>query len=234
MGDTRYDQVAYRLKNLRPIKVLKPVGTPCLIAGSTWSEDEAVLLEALEDLLKSNQLKLVLVPHEPAPEHIKEISQRLERKGLTFQIWSETQTFNSQVLLVDQVGVLAELYTWGTWAFIGGSFRKSVHSVMEALGANCVTFVGPKHLNNREALQFKDLDVYKDWPGLFVVTDARALKAELERQLASPEETQHYREALRREFESRLGATLKLTAAVAPSRPADGSHRTRAKDDSPL
>jgi 3-deoxy-D-manno-octulosonic-acid transferase len=58
---------------------------------------------------------------------------------------------------VDQTGILAELYTQAQFAFVGGSFKKTVHSVMEPLAAGCVTFVGPKHQNNREALAIKNV-----------------------------------------------------------------------------
>lgn len=43
----------------------------------------------------------------------------------------------------------------GRLAFVGGSFRKTVHSVMEPLAAGCVCFFGPLHVNNREAIDFQ-------------------------------------------------------------------------------
>ena len=63
--------------------------------------------------------------------------------------------FRSHVLIIDQIGILADLYKWADWALIGGSFKGKVHSVMEALSQGCYTFVGPFHGNNREALEFK-------------------------------------------------------------------------------
>ena len=60
-------------------------------------------------------------------------------------------------MIVDQIGILAELYTWGQAAFVGGSFRKQVHSVMEPLACGIPVAVGPFHQNNREALEFQQV-----------------------------------------------------------------------------
>ncbi|MBY0383898.1 hypothetical protein K2X05_01965, partial [bacterium] len=56
-----------------------------------------------------------------------------------------------------KVGFLAELYKQSDFSFIGGSFRKQVHSVMESLACGCLTFVGPFYHNNREAIDFSQL-----------------------------------------------------------------------------
>ena len=61
-------------------------------------------------------------------------------------------------------------------AFIGGSFRKTVHSVMEALGAGLKTFVGPKHKNNREAIEFQSVRA-----AVTVVHDAEEFRRAVEK-----------------------------------------------------
>lgn len=157
IGDTRYDQVTYRLKNPKPLKeALRPKGLT-VVAGSTWRQDEIVLLNAMAEALKAQKLSLVLAPHEPTPSHMEELKVRLQNLGLSYTIYSEAEVFDKHVLLIDKVGILADLYAWGHCAFVGGSFRKSVHSVMEPLAAGLWTWVGPYHHNNREALEFKNL-----------------------------------------------------------------------------
>lgn len=156
LGDTRFDQVLDRLKNPRPLKdKLKPT-LPALVAGSTWPEDEAQLLPKLAPLIQSGQLQLILAPHEPTATHLKNLESLIQSLGLKSERYSQTKAWQ-QVLIVDQVGILAELYTWGKVAFVGGSFRSSVHSVMEPLGAGLITLVGPFHQNNREAIEFSQI-----------------------------------------------------------------------------
>src|SRR5690606_3292113 len=79
------------------------------------------------------------------------------KQGLKYALYSSaTKWQDEDVLLIDQVGILAEIYTWGNLAFVGGSFRTQVHSVMEPLAASLPVIVGPHHHNNREALTFKN------------------------------------------------------------------------------
>ncbi|MCC7405677.1 MAG: hypothetical protein IT288_14860 [Bdellovibrionales bacterium] len=157
-GDTRYDQVLYRLSHRKVLKEnLKPhQRLQTLVAGSTWPEDEAALLKVVAPFLKEKRLQMILAPHEPTPGHLRPLTDQLTKLGVPLRIYSEATEFNlGEVLIVDQVGILADLYSWGSMAFVGGSFRGSVHSVMEPLGSGAVTLVGPHHYNNREAMEFK-------------------------------------------------------------------------------
>ena len=222
LGDTRYDQVAHRLQNPKAIAAeLHPSDeTPVFVAGSTWAEDEAVLLPALAEHLRAGRLKLVLVPHEPTPSHIAALKNQLAKLDIRFSLFSAKKNWDaSAVLLVDQVGFLAELYLWGDIAFVGGSFRKSVHSVMEALGAGCYTFVGPLHTNNREAIEFAALkfgDSHLDaGSGVEVVRDSVGLAAKVDRLLANQNVLETHRTAQLTEFGRRLGASKVLALRVA-------------------
>ncbi len=156
-GDTRFDQVFFRLENPKPLKTsLCP--TPedfVFVAGSTWPEDEDVILPALQKT-KAFKIKTILAPHETTPEHMTSLQEKLALHELKWVRYSEAETWGDcDVLLIDQVGILAELYTWADVAFIGGSFKKQVHSVMEALAAGLPVLVGPHHRNNREALYYQ-------------------------------------------------------------------------------
>lgn len=168
-GDTRYDQVQNRVGSPKPTKrqLFDHLNTGffTLVAGSTWHEDEAALLEAMdrlrETLAHERGLELiwVFVPHEPTAEHVENMLLSLIQRGLKPVRYSDAEAALSPdtPLVVDCVGILAELYLYADFAFVGGSFRKSVHSVMEPLAAGCVTFVGPLYHNNREAEEFAKL-----------------------------------------------------------------------------
>ena len=157
-GDTRYDQCFFRLKNPKTLKPLNNFNQPIFVAGSTWPSDEKVLLPFFKKF--SPCISFVIAPHEPNTESLDLLTKRLQERGLEWQLYSKTNSWDPGVVLViDELGILADLYAWGHFAFIGGSMRRKVHSVMEALVHGLLTFVGPNHFGNREALHFKEQKV---------------------------------------------------------------------------
>lgn len=160
LGDTRFDQTLFRLQN-SPTSPL-PNYKKLIVAGSTWPEDDQVLLQAVLRL-KDQSWKWIWVPHEISGSQIENLKIQFERMRVKFQLFSELKDLKSwselDILLVDQVGILATLYPLARVSFVGGSFKKQVHSVMEPLAAGSPVLVGPFHSNNREALEFKT----KDW-----------------------------------------------------------------------
>ncbi len=155
-GDTRFDQVLYRIQNPNPVRMeLKPSAQEKIwVMGSTWPEDEKALLPAIQRWIEKGH-RCILAPHEIDAAHLNQIKSLLDSKKITYDLYSSAPAWKSAVLLVDQVGCLQELYLWGTVAFVGGSFKEKVHSVMEPLATGIPVMVGPHHHNNREALQFQ-------------------------------------------------------------------------------
>lgn len=161
-GDTRYEQVYRRAVAVEPDAEFFPgqgsLKRPILIAGSTYTEDERVVLPAYQ-LLPENapgdSPHLILVPHEPTPERIKEIRGHLIRERLAHLCFSEltpaVDLSAVDVLIVDTVGLLAKLYRLADIAFVGGSFRGSVHNVMEPAAMAKPVIFGPTIQNAHEA-----------------------------------------------------------------------------------
>ena len=162
-GDTRYEQVYRRAIAVEPDTEFIPgqetlIKRPILIAGSTYTEDERVLLPAYQLLRENapeNYPHLILVPHEPTPERIKEIRAHLVRERLEHLCFSEltpgVDLSAVDVLIVDTVGLLAKLYALADIAFVGGSFRGSVHNVMEPAAMAKPVIFGPRIQNAHEA-----------------------------------------------------------------------------------
>lgn len=201
-GDTRYDQVVYRLSESLSLDL--PSTEKVLIAGSTWQEDEKVLAPAFEYLKKHNW-RFILVPHEVDTKHINKLTSLLHRRSIRFSLLSNGlanfKWKENDLLLVDKVGLLASLYSFAQIAFIGGSFRRQVHSVMEALATNSPVVLGPYFQNNREAIEFENLGYVRS-----VLNFEEFIKSVefFEKNLAQ------IKPQLKKEFQNRLGVTEKL------------------------
>jgi 3-deoxy-D-manno-octulosonic-acid transferase len=182
IGDTRYDQVIYRKNQPYTYKkeafesiVTTEKAALTLIAGSTWAADQVILIPALAPFLIEGSLKLIIAPHEPTPKNLIELEELLKNNKLSFNRYSDASTFSNSVMVIDKVGLLAELYSLGDLAFVGGSFKSKVHSVMEPLAFGLPTFVGPHYENNREATEFKDMNLFEDLHAIEVVENKMQL-----------------------------------------------------------
>jgi len=160
-GDTRYDSVAERAARLdktrEPLARLAATSADAftIVAGSTWPSDEAVLLPAFADLL--HQLptaRLLLAPHEPNPDHLAGIAERLRHLKLPrpVRLSQLEHAKPGPVIVVDRVGILADLYALGDAAFVGGGFhRAGLHSVLEPAVFGVPTVFGPHWRMSRDA-----------------------------------------------------------------------------------
>jgi 3-deoxy-D-manno-octulosonic-acid transferase len=179
-GDTRYDQVFHRLENPRKkIKFSMSSAKPLFVMGSTWPEDEEMLIPALSTWLKTG--RAILVPHEIDPGHIEKICAQLSQAQMSFEIYSEARSWTSSVLIVNEFGLLQEFYKYCQVAFVGGSFKAKVHSVMEALCLNRPVIVGPFFRNNREAMEMSQLLLENKYPAVWVADSSEDIKDKLEK-----------------------------------------------------
>ncbi len=162
-GDTRFDQVIQRIEksDVKPPGITTTGDNDFIIAGSTWPEDEKVVIPGFGMLLKDYpELRLILAPHEPTEKRISEIKAVLGDQGIDYHLLSsidQKSSDTSSVIIADGVGYLAELYRYGSLAYIGGSFTTGVHNVMEPSIFSLPTLFGPRINNSFEALKLVSL-----------------------------------------------------------------------------
>lgn len=162
-GDTRFDQVFYRLSQDPKLKI--NTQSKIFICGSTWPEDEDVLFNCIQQLVKE-KYKIILSPHEVSSSNIRKFENIFVEMNLTCQKLSEEQdllniNFNSDIFIIDKIGFLADAYRYSVIAFVGGSFKEKIHSVMEPLCCGLPVITGPYFHNNPEAVKYQNRYV---WP----------------------------------------------------------------------
>jgi 3-deoxy-D-manno-octulosonic-acid transferase len=155
-GDTRFDQVWARAAAVdRASPLLAPLRStrPTLVAGSTWRADERELLPALAELRRARpELRTIIAPHEPTAEHLEPIEKWAAGAGARLARLGSPDAPTADIVLVDRVGVLGELYALADVAFVGGAFHAAgIHSVLEPAAYGIPVLFGPRHANSREA-----------------------------------------------------------------------------------
>ncbi len=166
-GDTRYDSAADRaarfdpgLEHVRRLGPIAATDTFTIVAGSTWPPDEAVVLPAFAMLAgELPGARLVIAPHEPDPAHLSGIARSVAALGLPAPVRLSRLEPGavSRVILVDRVGVLADLYGAADAAYVGGGYhRAGLHSVLEPAAFGVPVTVGPAWSNSRDAALLLD------------------------------------------------------------------------------
>lgn len=162
-GDTRFDQVWARAQGVDRRQPLLPAlasSRPTLVAGSTWPADERVLLPAYARLRDDGDAhvrpRLIIAPHEPTAAHLAPIRDWALSSGLTVATLTEAESdaaaAQRDVIVVDRVGVLGDLYALANVAFVGGGFHAAgLHSVIEPAAFGAPVLFGPGHDMSREA-----------------------------------------------------------------------------------
>ena len=162
-GDTRFDQVwarAQGVDRLQPMLQSLASTRPTLVAGSTWPADEAVLLAAYARVVREGgdqpRPRLIIAPHEPTAAHQTSIRDWARSAGLSVATLAEAESdaaaAQRDVIVVDRVGVLGDLYALATVAFVGGGFHAAgLHSVIEPAAFGAPVLFGPGHDMSREA-----------------------------------------------------------------------------------
>ncbi|MFQ5628435.1 MAG: 3-deoxy-D-manno-octulosonic acid transferase [bacterium] len=160
-GDTRFDQAVYRAKEKQISEILPgqmAKWQQTVIAGSTWPEDEEIILPGFAKLKKTfHDARLILVPHELSEAHLSGNENTCRQFELQCQRLSKVDEKKAtDVLIVDRMGVLANIYAAGQIAFVGGSFGPGVHSVIEAAAHAIPVLFGPRMQNSPEAVDMVD------------------------------------------------------------------------------
>ena len=155
-GDTRYDQVWRKATTVeRDSELLAPLASsrPTVVAGSTWPADEEVLLAAWPEVRRDiHDARLIIAPHEPTREHLEPIEQWARDGHLSVAPVGSPEASRADVVVVDRTGVLGDLYSLATAAFVGGGFHGAgLHSVLEPAAFGVPVAFGPRHSNSRDA-----------------------------------------------------------------------------------
>lgn len=212
-GDTRYDQVWARAQRVdRGGALLAPLanGRPTVVAGSTWPSDEAVLLPAWARVARRTvDARLIVAPHEPTTAHLAPIERWAGAAGLRVARLDAPGAAEADVVVVDRVGVLGDLYALADVAYVGGAFHAAgLHSVLEPAAFGAPVLFGPRHEGARDARLLIDAEAAR------AVDDDLSLEHALAHWLDTPADRAAAARAAREVVHAGLGAAERSYALV--------------------
>lgn len=153
-GDTRYDRVIENkeqlISNPRIEEFLK--GEKAIIIGSSWPEDEKILIPFI---LKHPKQKFILAPHNIDEEIITHLESQLSGTSR----FTDAHKEKSNILILNTIGHLASAYSYGKIAYIGGGFSGNLHNILEPAVFGLPVIFGPKFKRFPEASQFIHLGI---------------------------------------------------------------------------
>ena len=126
-----------------------------IVAASTHEGEEESIIKSFVEYKKQVDAKLIVVPRHP--ERFLSVYALLKRyaqeNSLSISRFSEVQNFDAQIILVDAMGELNNIYNISDIAIVGGAFRKDVggHNPLEPAFFGCKIITG-KHFHDQKEL----------------------------------------------------------------------------------
>jgi len=174
-GDTRFDTVARTAAQpplpLPLVAAFGADGAPIFIIGSSWPEDLPTLTPLLQRY--QQELRFIVAPHEIGESNLRQVEAALPDQVVRYSAATEATVAQARVLLIDNVGLLSQLYRFGKFAYVGGAFGKGLHNTLEAAAFGLPVFFGPTYHKFQEAVELVALG------GAFPVHSAPELETAL-------------------------------------------------------
>jgi len=114
-------------------------GEKAIIFGSSWREEEGLLLALLES---GCTRKIIVAPHDVKEENSARLMASMGDKAIRFTAFSNYR--QQQVLILDTIGHLSMAYRFGDIAVMGGGFSGKLHNILEPLVFGLPVIFGPK------------------------------------------------------------------------------------------
>ena len=131
------------------VKLEKPKQV-VITAASTHENEEKLIL----DTYKKEQGKLIIVPRHP--ERFEKVDflirEFIKDKNISYQKYSVKDDFDSDIILIDKMGILNDIYAISDVVILGGAFEKiGGHNPIEPAFFKCKIISG-KNIFNQKSL----------------------------------------------------------------------------------
>ncbi len=158
-GDTRFDRVLDIAATKKSIDwVSKLAKGKIIVTGSTWEDDHQIIGSVSAQCDQLEQCNWIIVPHHVDAASIKACQSHF-KNAICLSEWLTQSDLMEKpvVLIIDQIGILSQLYQYADIAYIGGGFTKDgIHNVLEAAVFGKPVIWGPNDLKYPEAIGLRN------------------------------------------------------------------------------
>ena len=133
IGDSKFERVMNSQKRNNKIEIIEKFkgSRLCVVAGSTWKEDEKLFINYINSL-ESNNICFIIVPHQIHLKSIEYIKNSIKTKVTIMSQHQDIINDKSKVMIVDSVGLLTKIYSYADIAYVGGGMGKTgLHNTLE-------------------------------------------------------------------------------------------------------
>lgn len=165
-GDTRFDRVSGQIEHDNSLDFIENFKNSqlCLVAGSTWPEDEELLLEFINS---SEDIKIIIAPHTIQAQRINQLREKIKKKTLLFSQKEGQDLGSFPVFIIDTIGLLTRIYSYADIAYVGGAAGTTgLHNILEPATFGVPVVIGKNFDKFPEAKQLRKL------AGLFSVSSS--------------------------------------------------------------
>ena len=171
-GDTRFDRVNAILERDNSLDYIEKFknNKTTIVIGSSWPKDEALIAEYINQA--PDDVKFIIAPHNIKAEQISNLKSQITKSSVLFSEKNNLDLSNYSVFIIDTIGLLTKIYSYGTIAYVGGGFgNPGIHNILEPATFGIPIIIGPNFANFAEAVELVKLK------GCTVISNSDELKS---------------------------------------------------------
>lgn len=208
-GDTRFDRVDAILKRDNSLDFVENFknNQTLIVIGSSWPKDETLLAEYINQAAKN--VKFIIAPHNIKTDQIESLKSQITKSTVLFSEKENLDLSKYDVLIVDTIGLLTKIYSYGTIAYVGGGFgNPGIHNILEPATFGIPIVIGPNFNNFAEAVELVALK------GCTVTTNFDDLKQSFDHLLTDKKLLEEKSQICKSYIQDNKGATNSILSSI--------------------
>ena len=152
-GDTRFDRVSDQRNQNNVLPFIEEFKTNnlCVVVGSSWPEDEALLIPFI-NAHNFQHVKFIIAPHNIKSNQIHDLRSKLNVKSVLFTEKEGKHLADYTVFIIDTIGILTKIYSYADIAYVGGAMGTTgLHNILEPAVFGVPIIIGNNHKKYPEA-----------------------------------------------------------------------------------